>query len=205
MTKAEIDVAVEPGRVRVYFDTTSKSPHGRFYWAFSILAFLGAIISMILFASGKHGEPGLWERFRESPADSYRSLVPSLLLLALFAVMIWLAIRALRVNYPGGQKLECDGHTLTISRLRWLDWQNSDWITQTYALNEVSRIRYAVIVHNRSKSTWGLHLTAAGKGHRLFPHLTTQQAGEILNGLEALGANTERFVKAARKAARENR
>ena len=205
MAKAQIDVVVEPLRVEVCFDSTSKSPHGRFYVGFVILAFLSGIAIMVLFAPGKHGEPGAWQRFRESPSDLYYFLVPSLLLLALFVFMAWLAIRAVRVNYPGGQKLECDGMTLTISRLRWLDWSNKDWITQTYALSEVSRLRYAVIVQSRSKSTWGLHLTAAGKGYRLFPHLTTQQAGEILGGLEALGVNTDRVMKAARKAVRENR
>jgi hypothetical protein len=205
MAKAEIDVVVEPGRVRVYFDSTSRSPHGRFYFGFVVLALFGAILLILPFAPGDHGGPSLWQRVRETPAESYRFLIPTVLLLTLFAVLAWLVIRALRLNYPGGQRLECDGLTLTVSWLRWLDWDNRDWITQTYALNDVSRLRYAAIFQSRRKLTWGLRFTVAGKSYKLFPHLTNQQAGMILEGFEALGANTDRIMRAARKVARENR
>ena len=199
MPKKTIDIVVEPGLVRVHYDVISKSPHGRFYVGLACLLFIIAMSCVLFFSGGKHGATSLWQDMHAYPTNSFHILFPLALILTLSVLLGWHMARVVAVAYPGAQKLECDRTTLTVSRIRWLDWENKEWISESYQLSDVSRIRFGVIVSGRGNSTYGLRFRAAGRNYKCFPKLTTREVGKILAGLEALGADTERRRKAAQR------
>jgi len=196
MPKGKIDIVIEPGLVRVHYDAISKSPRGRFLAGLLYLLFGIVMICLIIFVPGKHGTPSIWQDLHAYPKDSFGFLFPLGFVLTMFVIFAWFLARVVPVAYPGGQKLECDGETLTISRIRWLDLENKEWTTESYLLKNVSRIRYGVLVSGRGNSIHGLRFRAARRNYKLFPKLTTREVGKILSGLEAFGADTERRRKA---------
>jgi hypothetical protein len=199
MPKGTIDIVVEPGLVRVNFDTISTFPHKRFYVGLACLVFIVVADCAIFFSGGKHGATSLWQDMHAYPIDSSRILFPLAIIVIPSVLLCWHISRVVAIAYPGAEKLECNRTTLTISRIRWLDWENKDWISESYQLNDVSRLRFGVIVSGRGNSTYGLLFRAAGRNYRLFPKLTTHEVGKILAGLEALGADTDRLRKARQR------
>ena len=195
MPKNKIDVSIEPRQIRIQYDAIRESPYGRFYAGLLYLGFGIGVICLFLFVPGKHGAPSIWRDMHSSPVDSFGFLFPLGLLLAAFSLTGWLLVRAVRVTCPGAQKLECDGATITVSWIRWMDWKNETWVTETYPLQEVSRIRYGVLVSGRGGSTYGLRFRATGRNYKLLPDLNTVQAGKILAGFEAMGGDTQRARK----------
>jgi len=192
MVHGEIDVQVEPDLVTVRYSIVDVSPHGRFYIGLAHLAFLIAMTLAVFFAPGKHDAPSMWQDISASPITSSGFFVPLSIILAVFGFLFWIFLRIVQAGYPGDQKLECNGETLTISRIQWFDWNNKDWITESYPLHEISRMRYGVLLSGKGNSIYGLRFNAAGRSYKLFPKLTTRKAGAILSGLEALGMVTDR-------------
>ena len=199
MPKGKIEILVEPRSVRVEYLPFQTSPYGRFYWGFGLLAFCVFLLCILIFSSGKHGSTSIWQDLQAHRAGSSDFLVPLGLILAVVAYMVWLLARTLPVAYPGGQRIECNGDMLTVSWVRWLDWKNENWISETYLMKDVCRIRYAVIQSGKGSSTWGLRFEAAGQAYKLFPDLTTHEVGKILGALEALGVETDRKRKAKQR------
>ena len=203
MPRGKIDIVIEPGLLRVQYDAIRTSPHRRFYIGLGHLLFFLTIICLFIFASGKHGAPSVWQDLNTYPAGSSGFLFPVGFVLAFFLICVWHLTRIVPAIYPGGQKLECDGLTLTVSRMRWFDWENKEWISESYLLKDVSRFRYGVLVSGRGNSIFGFKFRAAGRSYRLFPYLTTREVGKILSGLEGLGVETDRRRKASERRLKE--
>jgi len=199
MPKGTIDIVVEPGSVRVHYDAINKSPHGRFYVGLACLLSIIALSCAIFLLGGKQGETSLWQDMHAYPMSSPRIYWPLAILVAFGVLFGWHMTRVVAILYPGAEKLECDATTLMVSRIRWLDWENEEWISESYKLSDVTRIRFGVIVSGRGSSTYGLLFGAAGRTYKLFPKLTSREAGKILAGVEALGAETDRRRKAAQR------
>jgi hypothetical protein len=205
MVRGEIDIKAEPGSVTVRYDITSKSPHGRFKVGLGYLALAVVVLSFLVFAPGKQRALSAWDDMHSHPVTSSGFLVPFCFVLLGSGVLAWAVIRGVLIAHPGDQKLEFDGQMLTVSRMRWLDWENKDWIAESYLLKDVSRMRYGVILSGKGNSIDGLRFSAAGRSYKLFPKLTTNQAGKILGGLEALGLETDRQQKRIKAASARRR
>jgi hypothetical protein len=195
MLKNKIDINIEPRQIRVQYDAIRDSPYGRFYTGLLYFGFGFVMICLFLFAPGKHRAPSVWQDLQSNPVESFGFLFPMGILLVLFPLIAWLLVRALQVTHPGAQRLEFDGATLTVSCIRWMDWKNEEWVTKAYLLRQIWDIRYGVLVSRRGNSIHGLRFRTAGRNYKLFPKLTTVQAGKILAGFEAMGADTGRQRK----------
>ncbi len=199
MPKGIIDILVEPGFVRVQYDAVSGSPYRRFYIGLGHGLLCLALVCACLFGGGRNGASSPWQDLHAYPVGSYRFIFPACFVLFILLISAWHLFTTLPAIYPGGQKLECDGLTLTVSRMRWFDWRNQEWISESYLLKDVSRFRYGTLVRGRGNSISGFRIRAAGRNYRLFPNLTSRQVGKILASLEALGLETDRRQKALQR------
>jgi hypothetical protein len=182
-----LEITIQPGSLRVEYAAIRKSPHGRFYAGLLFALFCCLLLCFGIFMPGKQGT-NLYHDFHgeSSRATGYVFLAAAIL------VMAWLLKVYLPIAYPGAQKLECNANMLTVSRLRWLDWNNQNWSVETYLLRDVCRTRYGNIYSSRTGSIDGLRFTAAGEDVRLFPGLSEPQAEKVLAQLESFGVATER-------------
>jgi len=57
-----------------------------------------------------------------------------LILLGMPSIVYVTCRRYVWATYPADEKLHCNGSTLTISRIRWLDFHNVDWRSRQYAM-----------------------------------------------------------------------
>jgi len=191
MARDKIRIEVNPGSLTIRYEVSSVSPHGRFYAGALFLAFALCGICFVLFMPGKHGSPSMWDDLHSQPLNSFGFY----LAVSGSALLLWYVARAARIAYPGDHELKCDRETMTVSWVRWLDWKNRSWVSESYLMSDVLEIRYGVILRGRGGSIDGLRFRAAGKDYRLFPQLTTNEAGKILAAFEDLGADTKRKRK----------
>ena len=191
MAQESFQIEISPASVRVRYEVSKESPHGRFYACFFLVLFVIAMMSFLLFAPGKHGSPSMWSDLRAYPGSSWILSSPMILLALGFAVFLWYLARYVPYAYPGDQEILCDKEKITVSWVPWLDWSNSHRELESYPLSYVSRIRYGAVASGKG-SVNGLRFRASGKEYKLFPALSQDEAGKILTALEALGADVER-------------
>jgi hypothetical protein len=95
----------------------------------------------------------------------------------------------LRTFFPSGDALHCDRTTFTASKIPWFSL-NGRWKVNSYPVSDISQLRFAKILSNRSGDPFmGLRFLAAGKKQKLFIGLEAPEAHKILKGLLALGVD----------------
>jgi hypothetical protein len=177
--------------VKVRLNASKKSPRRRFYWCIFFVAVWIAVLSLAVFAKGKHGQPSMWHDLATHPANSPGFIIPLVILLGASALIVLISWRYIVMAYPSDETFYCDRSTLTISKVRWLDIHNADWRTRSYPLHAITGIKYKAVARTRGRAVYGLRFKAAGRSERLLPGLGTHDAGRILKAVEALGADVE--------------
>jgi hypothetical protein len=191
LNQEEFEVEVTSQSVNVRLNASRKSPRGRFYWAAFFVALWMAALCLLVFASGKHGEPGMWHDFATYPLNSSGFIVPLLILLGCSALMALISWRYVVMAYPSDETFSCDRSTLTISKVRWLDMHNKEWRTRSYPLREITRLKYRSVATAKGGTVYGLRFEAEGRSERVLPGLGTHDAGKILKAVKSFGVNVE--------------
>jgi hypothetical protein len=175
--------------VNVRLNASRKSPHGRFHWAAFFVALWMAALCLLVFANGKHGEPGMWRDFATYPDNSSGFIIPLLILLGCSALIALISWRYVVMAYPSDETFYCDRSTLTISKVRWLDIRNKDRRTRSYPLREVTGLKYRSVATAKGGAVYGLRFEAGGRSERVLPGLGTHDAGKILKAVKSFGVN----------------
>ena len=163
----------------VRLDVSTRSPKTRF-WAllfFVAITLLG--ICALLFFPGKHGRPSMWHDISLAPPGSDSLIVGPVIVLIFPVFMFLVSRRYVIMAYPSDEPLNCDRSSIKMSRVRWLDIQNSHWKTRTYKMSELKDLQYGKVASSRGVTIYGLRFRAAGRNERILPGLNTQQAGII--------------------------
>ena len=185
----EFAVEITSQSVHVRLNASMKSPHGRFYWAAFFVALWIAALCLVVFANGKHGEPGMWHDFAAYPVYSSGFIIPLLILLGCSALIALISWRYIVMAYPSDETFYCDPSALTISKVRWLDIHNKDWRTRSYPLREITGLKYRSVATSKGGAVYGLRFEAAGRSERVLPGLGTHDAGKILTAIKSFGVN----------------
>ena len=189
LNQEEFEVEVTNQSVSVRLTTSRKSPHGRFYWAAFFVALWIAGLCLLVFANGKHGEPGMWHDFATNPLNSSGFIAPLLILLCCSALLVLISWRYVVMAYPSNETFYCDRSTLTISKVRWLDIHNKDWRTRSYPLRQITGLKYRSVATAKGGAVYGLRFEVEGRSERVLPGLGTHDAGKILKAVKSFGAN----------------
>ena len=177
------------------------SPRRRFYASIFFIAMLALMVCGLLFLSGKNGSPSMWHDLSSFPVNSGDFIVPLVILLSCVAFVVLLSWRYVVSAYPSDETFYCDGRTLTISKVRWLDIHNKHWDTCSYAVPEIVNMRYQAIARARGTSIYGLRFIAGGKTQRVLPGLKPREADKILKVLKSFGADVPDDPKLLKKLA----
>ncbi len=189
--REQFEIQVTSHSVKVSLNASKKSPRGRFYWCFFFLAVWIAVLSLAVFAKGKHGQPSMWHDLATHPVNSQGFIIPLAILLGVSALTVLMSWRYIVMAHPSDQIFYCDGSTLTIAKVRWLDIHNTDWRTRSYPLNAITGMSYRAVARTRGSAVYGIRFRAAGRPERVLPGLGTQDAAKILHAMKALGADVE--------------
>jgi hypothetical protein len=185
--EADFEVEVTNQAVNVRLNASAKSPRARFYWAASfIVLWLGALC-LLSFSKGKHGEPSMWHDLMTYPVSSSGFIIPLLICLGVTALLALLSWRYVVMAYPSDENFHCDRSMLTISKVRWLDWQNRDWKTRTYPVDWITGLKYQAVARAKGGAVYGLRFEAGGRKERILPGLGSHDAGKILSAVKAFG------------------
>jgi len=189
MADHSFQIDIDDRSVTVRLDVSKYSPHGRFYACIFFIAFLALGICVLLFLPGKHGSPGMWQELSSNPVDSGGFIVPLVLLVSFPVLMGLFTWRYVVLAYPSDETFRCDRSTVTISKVRWLDFNNKHWNTRSFALAEIENMGYEAIARAKQASIYGLRFITAGKTLRILPGLKPQEADKILKALKTLGVD----------------
>lgn len=189
MAEPDFHVNFSQNRVSVCLNVSDRSPKTRFYACIFFVGIWVLAVCGLLFLPGKHGNPSMWHDLSSPKADSRDFVVAFLILLGGSALMVLLSWRYVVSAYPSDESFCCDGSTLTISKMRWLDIRNKNWDTHSYGLAEITDIRYRAIATARGTSIYGLRFMAKGRTQMVLPGLKPSDADKILRALKAFGAD----------------
>jgi hypothetical protein len=145
----------------------------------------------------------MWHDLKSSPADSGDFIFPVTILLGSPLLMGLLTWRYLVSDYPSDEIFHCDGRTLTVSKVPWLDIHNKHWDSRSYTLTDIVDLRYQAIARAKGSSIYGLCFVATGRAHRVLPGLKPREADKILKALKALGADVPDDPTLSRKLAED--
>lgn len=155
-----------------------------FFVGLTVLAICG-----LLFLSGKNGSPSIWHAMAASPVSSMGFLFPLFLVFSFPLALGLLLRRYVTLAWPSDEKFYCDGSSLTISKVYWLDFQDRHWQTWSYPLPAVRAIQYRAVASARGYTIYGLRFHAGGKTQRVLPGLMPRDAEKILLALKTFGAD----------------
>jgi hypothetical protein len=189
VNQEEFEIEVTKHSVKVRLNASKKSPRGRFYWCIFFVAVWIAVLSLAVFAKGKHGQSSMWHDLATHPVNSQGFIIPLAILLGVSALIVLISWRYVVMAYPSDETFYCDRSTLTISNVRWLDIHNTDWWTRSYPLNAITGIKYKAVARAKGGAVYGIRFKAAGRSERVLPGLGTQDAGKILKAVKAFGAD----------------
>jgi hypothetical protein len=189
MVKQNFQIDIDDQSVSVLLNISKQSPHRRFYACILYIA-LGALgMCVLLFAPGKHGDPSMWHDLTSEPADSGMFVFGLGILIGTPLLIFLVQRRYIVFANPSDETLRCDRASLTVSRVRWLDFSNTQWDTRTYTLGEIENLRYKIIATSGGASIYGLRFRAGGETHRILPGLKPLDADKILKALKAFGVD----------------
>jgi hypothetical protein len=123
---------------------------------------------------------GSWKDYSRHPV---KELLCGLLVMVFFA---W----GMRSFLPFGERLHCDGSTLTWSKIPWISFGNR-WVMRSIPVSEISGARYGLAYRRRGGDLYGILLEAGGQRWKLFAGIESPEANRILHGLRVLGANVQ--------------
>ena len=106
--------------------------------------------------------------------------------------------------WPSDETFQCDRLTVTLSRVRWLDFGNKNWQTSSHSLAEMKGIKYQAISSIRGDSIYGLRFSTGEKAHSVLPGLKPHEADRILKALRSFGADVPDDPLLTRKLAEED-
>jgi hypothetical protein len=161
----------------------------RLYASIFFIAMLILMLCGLLFLSGKNDSPSMWDGLSSSPVNSEGFIFPVMVLVSCVAFIVLLSWRYVISAYPADETFYCDGRTLTISKVRWLDFTNKHWDTRSYTLASLQEVSYDRIARLRGTSIYGLRVIAEGKTQRVLPGLKPREADKILRPLKAFGVD----------------
>lgn len=199
MPEPDFHVDITDQSVNVRLNVSERSPKTRFYACILFVALVVLGICELLFLSGKHGKPSMWQNLSSSPTDSGGFIVPLVILLCFPVLAVLLLWRYTVSAYPSDETFHCDRSTLTLSRVRWLDIHNNHWNTRSYLLADIRDIRYRAVARTHGTSIYGLRFTANGSKQRVLPGLKPRDADKVLNALKAFGADVPEDPTLSRK------
>jgi hypothetical protein len=140
----------------------------------------------------------MWHDLSSAPVDSGTFLFLSIVLLGISALVILSSWEYWVAADPSDQTFCCDRSTLTISIVRWLDIHNKDWDTRSYALEEITKMKYGLVACAKGgRAVYGLCFTARGKTHAVLPGVKPRAADKILKALKTLGVDVPEDPKLA--------
>jgi hypothetical protein len=196
MARPVFNIELNDQSVKVRLISSEGSPRGRFHAFFSNLVWLVLALCLSLFIPGKYGT-SVWHELSSAPVDSGLFRFVSILMLGIFALVIMLSWEYWVAASPSDQTICCDRSTLTVSTVRWLDIHNKDWDTRSYALEEITKMKYDLVACAKGGAVYGLCFTARGKTHAVLPGVKPRAADKILKALKALGVNVPEDPKLA--------
>lgn len=199
MANPDFHIEISDQAVSVRLDASTKSPHGRLYALIFHAALVALLMCGLLFLPGKHGNPSMYHDMSVNSVGSGRFVFPLALLLITPFFMALLTWRYVVYAYPSDETFHCDRSTLTISKVRWLDFHNKEWETRFYRLGEIENMRYKALARSKNASVYGIRFTARGETERILPGLNTHQAGKILKALGTFGVDVRQHRRAQKE------
>src|ERR1035437_4761206 len=171
MANQNLQIDIDDQSLSVRLNVSEYSPHRRFYACILYIA-LGALgICVLLFAPQGHGDPSMWHDLSTYPVDSGTFIVGLVILVGTPVLIFLLLRRYIIFANPSDETFRCDRATVTVSRVRRLDFNNKDWDTRSYTLGEIGNLRYEAIAEAKWVSIYGLRFSAGGETQRVLPGL----------------------------------
>jgi hypothetical protein len=189
MADQNLQIDIDDQSVSVRLDVSKYSPHRRFCVCIFYIALLALAVCVLLFAPLVDGAPSMWQDLSTYPVNSGTSIL-ALVVLVGSPLLIFLLLRRYMVfAYPSDETFRCDRATVTVSRVRWFDFNNKHWDTRSYALGEIGNLRYEAIAEAKWVSIYGLRFSAGGGTQRVLPGLKPRDADKILKALKVFGVD----------------
>jgi hypothetical protein len=160
------------------------------------------LLGLLSALPGKPGTHSIWVDLSKTPINYWRLWSAFCFIFPFAILMGWFFVWWIASAWPADDALQCSGGEWTISRTRWFDTQDK-LVARTYPLNQITQLRYAVLAAAKGSTIYGLRFKANGKRQKLLAGLEAPEAGLILSGLKALGAdvlddpNLQKRIKAA--------
>jgi hypothetical protein len=109
---------------------------------------------------------------------------PLMIALSFFAgSLLW---ASLRLFFPSGESLSCDGRTLTIGRIPDTSFRGR-WTYETFPIQDVKELQFAAVRIGRYGGVMGLRFKVGDKTKKVLAGLESPEAAKVLGGLESLG------------------
>jgi hypothetical protein len=188
MPKSDFDIKITKDTVDVSNALSASNSRSRLYGFLFIICSMIILAAAVLFLPGKHGNPSMWHDLKDAQLGSSGFLVPAIGLVVGVGLFGWQGMRYARAAWASAETFHADHESIIIAREPWLEFSNREWLTRTYRLADVSKIRFAVIASAKGRQFWGLRFRANGRKWAL-PGLEAPEAAEILNALKGLGAD----------------
>lgn len=182
-------ISISKDAVEVRLQPSSRSPHGKLRGAIVAAAIVAGVPCAAVIVPGKHGAPSMWQEMSKSSIMSGSLWVLLVALIVLDGFLAWLCFRWSAAAWPSDEILRCDRTTLTISRVPYLDFSNRTWVTKSYALRDIRRMRFAVYASAKGMSMYGFRFETNGQEHKILPSLEAPEALSILKALQGLGVD----------------
>ena len=189
MADQNLQIDIDDQSVSVRLNISKYSPHRRFYACIFYIALLALGVCVLLFAPLVDGAPSMWHNLSTYPVNSGTPIVASVVLVGTPLLIFLLLRRYMVFANPSDETFRCDRTTVTVSRVRWLDFKNKHWDTRSYTLGEIRNLRYEAIAFAKNASIYGLRFSAGGKTQRVLPGLKPRGADKILKALKAFGVD----------------
>jgi hypothetical protein len=183
----DFTISINQDSVEVRLDPSSRSSHAKLRGAVYItcLSIVGSCV--LLFLPGKDSSPNMWHDMSNANVESGSFLVPLGLLIGFCGLVMWMGFRWSAARWPSDETLRCDHIALTISRIPYLDFHNSNWKTKSFALRDIEQFRFDIYASAKRSSIYGFRFRVNGRRHKTLPGLEAPEAQDILKALQRLG------------------
>lgn len=203
MPPSEFTISITQDFVEIRLQPSIQSPRAKLYGAIFSASAVILVLCALLFLSGKHGSPSMWHDMSNANIGSSAFLIPLAFLIVGGGFMTWMGFRWSAAAWPSDETLRCDHTVLTISRIPYLDFRDRTWKTQSYALRDLEKFRFAIYASAKNSSIYGFRFRANGKRHKTLPGLEAPEAQNILTALQRLGVDVVLDDKLQKKVGKE--
>jgi hypothetical protein len=188
MKRGDLDIELTDEAVDVKLNASARSPNAKLGGFLFIMCGILLMDAALLFMPGKPGHRSMWNNMvsAKSPSDW---IAPVLILTAGTISLAWLGFRWARAAWPSDEHFHCDRTALTLARIPYLDFKSRNWNKTSFALADVSRIRFDAYASAKGGTIYGLRFCVQQTGHKALPGLEAPEAQKILLALQRLGAD----------------